>query len=213
MITLIDSHVTPSPTPTQRTLQTLLSGLYVYGFGVNHSCNAISNHMGREGVTHDLLEGWIYFYDEYVGHWIIVLAYAALQIMWIVNGWGVKEGRKGGGGGGVIKGNNFERPGSNYECYWLVYIGAVGGYLSSMLIIESQAVPIIIPLDILLLTLLLVTPKKSKLDRYILLNTLGHGVVFAVWWGRFGRWIEPSELRGEGWSDAKVLSLGFIPGV
>ena len=200
MISWIDSLAIPSPTYFQRSVLNLLSGMYVYGFGVNHSCNAISNYGERLGGGKGVggkMEGWVYFYDEYVGHWIIVAVYAALQVWWVLNtdggGEGGKKGGKGGGGG-----------------IWLFFIGAFGGYFSSMLIIESQAVPLIIPLDLLIFLLASRVSRSTQLSKYITINSAGHFIMFAVWHWMFGRWVEPSELRGEGWKDLEVMSLGLL---
>ena len=141
---------------------------------------------------------WVYFYDEYVGHWVIVAVYAALQIWWILNTKGPKGKRgKGKGGGGM-------------SSLWLTTIGLTGGYFSSMLIIESQAVPLIIPFDLLIFLLVSRLPSHTTLSKYITLNSLGHVLMFGLWWNKFARWVEPSELRGMGWKDLEVMSVGLL---
>jgi hypothetical protein len=203
MINWIDSLAIPSPTYFQRSILNLLSGLYVYGFGVNHSCNAISNYGERFGGGQGVggkMEDWVYFYDEYVGHWVIVAVYAGLQVWWIIN-------TDGGNEGGKKKSRKTENEGGEA---WLYFIGAFGGYFSSMLIIESQAVPLIIPLDLLIFLLVCRISKSTQLSKYITINSAGHMIMFALWQFKFGRWVEPSELRSEGWKDLEVMSLGLL---
>ena len=69
----------------------------------------------------------VHFYDEYVGHYIIVLVYGLIQVYW-----SFACDRRTGGGAGCVS------------------LGLLGGYLSALLVLESQSVPILLPIDVLL---------------------------------------------------------------
>ena len=40
----LEDVANPNPTPLQKVMFTVLAGMYVYGFGVNHSHNAVGNY-------------------------------------------------------------------------------------------------------------------------------------------------------------------------
>lgn len=186
--------------------------MYVYGFGVNHSHNAVGNYYERSGgVTPPA----VHYYDEYIGHYIIVLVYGLVQVYWSLS----SKPRDGGGLG-------------------VVALGLFGGYFSALLVLESQSaqvrgpppaqkrpspaqynashpappnrrhLQVLLPIDVLLV---LNPPKDRELGLYVRVNAGVHLLFYLCWYSRWGRFVEPTELAGLGWDkmDAATFGLRF----
>ena len=175
----------PTPSSFHSHISTILSGLYVYGFGINHSTNACSNYLQNHGSkTPDI----VHWYDEICGHYVIVIVYALVQLYWMLTG--LREE--------VVK---------KYD--YVKIIAVFGGYMSSLLILESRGVEVMIPLDIIIVAVSLKRGPR-ELGEYCRANSLVHLGVWVAWYGRFGRWVEPSELKGMGWDPVDIFFGGMI---
>mmetsp|Transcript_10575 Transcript_10575/g.21429 ORF Transcript_10575/g.21429 Transcript_10575/m.21429 type:complete len:243 (+) Transcript_10575:166-894(+) len=182
VLATLESIANPNPTHLQRIAFTVLSGMYVYGFGVNHSHNAVGNYYERSGgVTPPA----VHYFDEYIGHYIIVLVYGLVQVYWSLS----SKPRDGGGLG-------------------VVALGLFGGYFSALLVLESQSAQVLLPIDVLLV---LNPPKDRELGLYVRVNAGVHLLFYLCWYSRWGRFVEPTELAGLGWDkmDAATFGLRF----
>jgi len=185
--------------------------MYIYGFGINHSHNAASNWY--ENKMNLRTPEVIHWFDEICGHYVIVGVYAVVQLYWICTG-GEGKGMDSQAStpNSVSSSESFESPPtfqpSDYS--YVRNLGILGGYLSALLIIESQGVEIMIPLDMTIIVMSLTSGPK-ELSTYCRANSILHLMVWAGWFWRFGgKFVEPSELKGKGWDPVDVFFGGMV---
>ena len=247
-IASVDCIVITKSKQWQRIVSMCLIAGYLYGFGINQSMNALGNSMVRHRKTFEdhpraeagddggnstevpdpvgnveqfimasLTKEWIYYYDEQLGHWVIVLFYGLLQIWWQSQLSSRRETAK-----EKKSKKNLSRASEAVNGIYRLFISLIGGYMSALLVIESQGVKLMLPIDVILtthtaLSFLSSTPKESfgksdgdAMRLYLQVSSIVRLVVFAYWRKRFGYWIEPSDIKAaHNWSETDILFAGL----
>jgi len=174
----------------------LLSGFYFYGFGVNQTHNALDNYLKRrtEVVVPPEVEGGIYFFDEYVGHWLLAVSYAGLQARWL---WIEVRGKR--------KAPKVEEPKG-----FVTALAVASGYFTALALLESQAMFFFVYLLLIPILLPLLINNPTPLAAYIQVQALTQ-LLLAGWWHNLhGSFEEPSVLVSGGRSLQEVMGMGIV---
>ena len=176
-----------------------LTSCYFYGFAINTSHNALGNYLEKrsgidEKLIHEEVSEGIFFYDEYMGHWIAAVSYSLLQFRWVV-----LELQKGS-----------RKPVPSEKSVLPILLASTSGFITAFALLEAQAMFFFVYILLVMVLVPSFVKYPSTLVTYIQVQAAAQ-LGIGLYWRFFlhGSWVEPSELaKVHGMNVVQIMSLG-----